>query len=118
MAEYSAGKLDELPAGSRRIIKTDRGEIGIFNINGRFYALPNRCPHQGGPLCAGKVGGTLLATAESNWEPRWVQEGEVIACPWHGMEFNITTGQCVGRRRVRIRQFPVRVVDGEVWVIL
>jgi nitrite reductase/ring-hydroxylating ferredoxin subunit len=57
-----------------------------------------------------------MATEESGWKVEWVQEGEIIVCPWHGLEFSITTGRCLARRRARLRQFRVRVTDGQVKV--
>ncbi len=46
----------------------------------------------------------------------WFQDGEVIICPWHGLEFDITTGRCLARRRARLRQYPVRV-EGDTVVV-
>ncbi len=116
MTEYVVGTVDELPVGSKRIVTVGGVEIGVFNVKGQFYALPNHCFHQGGPLCEGNVGATVVATKESGWKPEWVQEGEVVVCPWHGLEFNITTGRCLGRRHARLRRYRVRVVDGQVRV--
>ena len=118
MTEYVVGSVNELPVGSKRILQIDGLEIGVFNVNGSYYALPNHCFHQGGPLCEGKVGATLFATAESGWKPAWVHEGEILVCPWHGMEFNITTGRCLSRPRARLRRFPVRVKDDQVVLIV
>ena len=39
--------------------------------------------------------GTLIADAEGGWRPRWALEGEVIACPWHGLEYHVPTGRCL-----------------------
>jgi len=114
LLQHIVGTVDELPAGSKRIVQVDGLEIGVFNVRGSYYALPNRCLHQGGPLCEGNVGGTVRATSESGWKPEWVQEGEIVVCPWHGLEFNITTGRCLARRRGRLRQFTVRVENGQV----
>jgi nitrite reductase/ring-hydroxylating ferredoxin subunit len=114
LAEYVVGTIDELPAGSKRIVKANGLEIGVFNVNGTFYALPNHCFHQGGPLCEGNVGATITSTAEGDWRPRFVHDGEIVVCPWHGMEFNITTGRCLARKRARLRQFRVRISDGRV----
>ena len=116
MVEYDVGTVEELPVGSKRVVTVNGVEIGVFNVKGTYYALPNHCLHQGGPICEGNVGGTVMATQQSNWEERWVSDGEVVACPWHGMEFNIITGRCVSQRRVRLRQFRVKVVDGLVKV--
>ena len=114
MREYVVGRVEELPPGARRIVRASKLEIGVFNVGGRFFALPNHCFHQGGPLCEGNIGATVRATAASGWKPEWVEDGEIIACPWHGLEFNITTGRCLARRRGKLRLFPVRVEDGLV----
>ena len=116
MTEYVVGPAEEFPVGSKRVVKVADIEIGVFNVKGQYYALPNHCFHQGGPLCEGNVGGTVMATAESNWKTEWVHDGEIIACPWHGLEFNLTTGRCLTRKRARLRHYRVRVVDGQVTV--
>lgn len=108
------GRVEELPPGTRRIVQASKVAIGVFNVGGQFYALPNHCVHQGGPVCEGKIGATVRATAASDWKLEWANDGEIIACPWHGLEFNLTTGRCLGRRRGKLRQFPVRVEDGVV----
>ena len=117
MIEYAVGMVDELPIGSKRIVKANGVEIGVFNINGQFYAIPNHCFHQGGPVCEGNVGATIVSSATTGFRPEFAHEGEIVVCPWHGMEFNVTTGRCVGRRRGRLRQFRVRVVDNQVRVL-
>lgn len=92
-------------------------EVGVFNINGQLYALPNVCPHQFGPLCRGMLSGTVIARAETDFRPAWVQEGEILTCPWHGLEFDVTTGRCVAYPRVKLRQYRVAVDDGIVKVV-
>jgi nitrite reductase (NADH) small subunit len=117
MVEYDVGLAEEFPVGSKRIVKANGVEIGVFNVKGQFYAIPNHCFHQGGPVCEGNVGATIMSSSASGWRPEFVHEGEIVVCPWHGMEFNVTTGRCVGRRRGRLRQFRVSVVDGQVKVL-
>lgn len=89
--KYVIGSVDEIPSGGRKIVQVGRRSIGIFNVDGEFFALRNRCPHQGGPLCQGKLWGVLAAGApgEFKFEPR----REMITCPWHGWEFHLRTGQ-------------------------
>jgi nitrite reductase/ring-hydroxylating ferredoxin subunit len=45
-----------------------------------------------------------------------VQEGEILVCPWHALEYDLTTGRCLAYPRVKLRQFPVRV-EGEHVVV-
>ena len=51
----------DLASGERRLVDVEGRSIGIFNVNGEYYALHNRCPHMGGALCAGPVTGTTVA---------------------------------------------------------
>ena len=56
------GAVSEFPEGSHRVVRVGRRQIGVFNIGGKFYGLPNVCPHQTGPLCEGKPPlGTLVS---------------------------------------------------------
>lgn len=116
MADHVVARADEFPAGDRRIVRVGRLEVGVFNVGGCYYALPNVCAHQFGPLCEGTVTGTLVARAETGWRRAWVREGEILTCPWHALEFDITTGRCVAYPKVKLRHYPVRVEGGHVVV--
>ena len=93
-------------------------ELGVFNIDGTYHAIPNLCPHQRGPLCQGSVSGTLDYGPHTSWELAWIWEGEVVTCPWHALEFHVPTGRCVALPDIRLKTFEVRVVDGEIRVVL
>ena len=114
---YVVGKLDDFPAGRHRVVRVGRREIGVFNVDGRLYGLPNLCPHQTGPLCEGPgTTGTLMATGARGWRLEWCYDGEVVRCPWHGLEFHIPTGRCLAMKEIRLRQYSVSV-DGEDVVV-
>lgn len=113
------GSVEEFPEGSHRVVRVGARQIGIFNIRGRFYGLPNVCPHQTGPLCEGRrVRGTTTARAETGWRTEWGLESEVISCPWHGLEYHVPTGQCLAFPEIRLRTYPVEVRNGEVVVLV
>jgi nitrite reductase/ring-hydroxylating ferredoxin subunit len=116
MADYLVARVDQFPQGDRRIVHAGKLEIGVFNVGGVFYALPNVCAHQFGPLCEGNVSGTLVASEEAGWQRAWVQEGEILICPWHALEYDITSGRCIAYPKVKLRQFPVRI-EGEHVVV-
>lgn len=117
--EHVVGSLSDFSEGSHRVVKVGRREIGIFNIRGELYGLPNLCPHQTGPLCeAKKLIGTLVSREKNNWKFEWEHEGEIVACPWHGLEFSATTGQCLAYPSIRLRSYEVVVEDGKVKVRL
>jgi nitrite reductase/ring-hydroxylating ferredoxin subunit len=111
------GRVADFPAGTHRVVVVDGREVGVFNIGGRLYGIANRCAHQGGPVCAGRrATGTLIAAEEDGWRPRWALEGEVIACPWHGLEYHVPTGRCLAYPHISLRRYDVRV-EGEDVVV-
>ncbi|MEZ4520052.1 MAG: Rieske (2Fe-2S) protein [Thermomicrobiales bacterium] len=94
--------VSEFPNNSREIIQVGRQSIGVINVDGEFFALRNHCPHQGAPLCLGMISGTTIAGKP--YEYNYGRENEIITCPWHGWEFEISTGQSVfNPHRVRVR---------------
>ena len=117
--EHVVGDLSDFPEGSHRVVTVGGRQIGIFNIGGEFYGLPNVCPHQTGPLCEGKMTtGTLVADRENDWRFEWAYEGEIVACPWHGLEYHIPTGRCLAFPNITLRSYEVMVEDGKVKVRL
>lgn len=112
--EITVGPVAELPPGKHRVINVDGREIGVFNVDGNFHALPNLCPHQIGPLCEGRVSGTLIARKDTDWQRQWVHEGEIVTCPWHGLEYHIPTGQCLAFPEIRLRAYEVIVENEQI----
>jgi nitrite reductase (NADH) small subunit len=107
-------RVEDLTPGTVKIIPGGRFGIGVFNINGRFHALANYCPHMGGPLCLGDITGTTVA--DGPYSIRWIRDGEIVRCPWHGWEFDIAAGQSLTSPVRRIRKYPVHVQNGFVVV--
>lgn len=108
MGKHIVATVAELPPGERRIVEAEGRSIGVFNVHGRFYALRNRCPHQAAPLCLGAVKGMAMPSQPGEYV--WAREGEIIRCPWHGWEFDITTGRSIfNPHRVRVATYEVTV---------
>lgn len=68
------GPVSDFPVVAHKVVKVRNIEIGVFNVHGTFYALPNICPHQYGPLCTGPVGGLTAATPGPTWRFQWERE--------------------------------------------
>jgi nitrite reductase (NADH) small subunit len=115
-SEVFVANLDELPEGSHKVVSVAGKEIGIFNVRGSFYAVPNICFHQNGPLCRGAVSGTVRASQETSWKPEWVQDGEIIVCPWHSLEFNVTSGQCIAYPEKKLPTYRLRTEKGQIFL--
>jgi nitrite reductase (NADH) small subunit len=117
--ELELGPLSDFPEGSHRVVQAGGRRVGVFNIRGNLYALPNLCPHQTGPLCeSARLTGTLVATRETDWKPAWVFDGEIVTCPWHGLEYHVPTGRCLALPEISIRTYEVKVEDGVVRLVL
>ncbi len=103
---------DELGSGARRIVEINGVSIGVFNVGGELHAVRNSCPHKGGPLCEGTIGGTMLP-GEHTYV--YGMHDRVLRCPWHGWEIDLATGECaLNQTGRRVRTYPVSVADGHV----
>jgi nitrite reductase/ring-hydroxylating ferredoxin subunit len=108
--------LTEAPAeGSVRMLEIGPHRIGLYRVSGRLYALANRCPHRGAPLCSGMVA-TPLETAEG--EVVLAASASIVRCPWHKWEFDIASGRSLVDERLRVRRYAVRVEEEQVVVTL
>jgi len=104
-------RVAELLPGDRRIVQIEGRSIGIFNVKGKYYAIRNVCPHQFAPLCEGPVTGTTVAGAVGEYQ--WCRDGEIVRCPWHAWEFDITTGKSiVDPAKLRVARYDVDVRPG------
>jgi nitrite reductase/ring-hydroxylating ferredoxin subunit len=113
--KYVVAAADEIPPGGRKIVDVEGRSIGIFNLDGEFFALRNRCPHQAGALCEGTLWGVLTADVPGKFD--YSPSREILTCPWHGWEFHVRTGQSwCEPRRLRVRRFDVTVEDGKTLV--
>jgi 3-phenylpropionate/trans-cinnamate dioxygenase ferredoxin subunit len=97
--------------GTRRIVHVGGRSIGVFHLGDRFYAVRNRCPHQGGPLCLGRV--HQPAESQRPGDPSLRERPPMIACPWHGWEYDLETGQSfMGDSAPGVRSYDVQLVPG------
>ena len=115
MKRQVVARASDVAPGTCKIVSAGGREIGIFNLNGEYFALANRCPHEGGPLCQGKI--VALVQSDGPGHYRLARQNEFLRCPWHGWEFDIRTGQSwCDPQSVRARQFLVKVEAGEALV--
>ena len=110
--KHVVAALGEIPPGGRKLVSADGRAIVVFNLDGEFFALSNRCPHRGGSLCEGNLTGLVLSEEPGHYN--YTRRGEIIRCPWHAWEFDIRTGQSwCDPTSTRARQFQVTVEPGE-----
>ena len=111
MSRQVVATAGEVAPGTCKIVNVRGREIGIYNLGGEFFALANRCPHAGGPLCLGKTGPLVLSDGPGDY--RLTRERVFLRCPWHGWEYDIRTGQSwCDPKSVRARQYQVTIEAG------
>jgi nitrite reductase (NADH) small subunit len=119
MVEYSAGKVTDYADADRRVVLCGEFEVGVFRVDGEFFAWHNRCAHRAGPVCQGRIMQRVLepvaddkTTREQQYDPSEIN----IICPWHGYEYSIKTGFHQGNSRIRLRKAELTIRDGEIYV--
>jgi nitrite reductase/ring-hydroxylating ferredoxin subunit len=96
--ETKVAKKSDIPPGSSKVVEVGGKAVALFNCNGTFHAMDNECKHRGGPLGEGSLSGTI------------------VTCPWHGWEYDVTSGTCQFDSSIKVQKFEVRV-DGDDIVV-
>ena len=94
------GRTDDVQEGKGRVVKVNEKSVALFRVDGRFYAINNICPHQGGPLGKGKV------------------KGYLVTCPWHDLQFDIRSGFGGDGGGNCVASYEVKVDGNDVYVSL
>lgn len=92
-----AATADCPPGTAREFVAADR-IVALFNVDGEYFALDGVCPHQGGPLGQGSLSGCI------------------VTCPWHGWQFDVSTGQHQTSASLVHPQFAIKIENDEVFV--
>jgi NAD(P)H-dependent nitrite reductase small subunit len=94
----AVASVDQVPRkGGKKIILNGR-KIALFKVDGEIFAIQNSCPHQGADLAGG-----------------FVHQGKVH-CPLHGWKFDVRSGAYDFNEMMKLRTYPVKVVDDQVYV--
>jgi nitrite reductase (NADH) small subunit len=96
---FLACKTEELETGAREVL-IEQHVIAVFKTADGYYAMDGMCAHQGGPIAKGTV------------------DGSCVTCPWHGWQYDITSGKNLLTGRKMLRTYPVQVRGDEVWLSL
>ncbi len=111
MSRHVLAPTTDIPPGQRKLFTVKGRPVAIFNLDGDYFGLFNRCPHQGGSLCEGIVTG--LVQSDQPGEYSYDREGEIVRCPWHGWEFDIRTGKSYcDPEKIKTRTFTVETAAG------
>lgn len=93
-----AAKTDDVAPGSGIGVKVEGVFVGIYNVDGEYFAVNNICPHLGGVLHYGSL------------------ENQLITCPLHLWQFDVKTGKCVWPGQERIATYAVQIVGNDILV--
>ena len=113
MTRYVVAPAAELSPGVRRIVQLGGRSIGVFNVDGDYYAIRNRCPHQGGPLCLGALTSLTRPRFHEHLPPEieFSPDHRLIRCPWHAWEFDMSTGEAVFGEGVHVATYKAYVQE-------
>ena len=121
MQSYRIGIVSEFEEGTKKVFNLGETEVGVFRLGGNFYAWNNICPHQGGPVCQGRLYPRVHENLDENKHSygRLYDENNInIVCPWHGLEFDVRTGKHPGNEEIALDSLPVQIEGGEIYVIV
>jgi 3-phenylpropionate/trans-cinnamate dioxygenase ferredoxin subunit len=112
---HHVGAVDDFELGRFRVFELAGRPVGVVRTEDGFYAVRNRCPHQGADICGGWVTGTHVPSPPGSYT--YSEERMVVQCPWHRWEFDLATGESVEHVAAkRLVTYAVSVQDGEVYV--
>ena len=98
MAKVKVANANDLKSGEGKVVTANGKTLALFNVNGKFHAIENACLHRGGPLGEGSL------------------EGNIVTCPWHGFQYDVTSGQCLTNPSLKEKSYPVEVNGEDVYV--
>jgi nitrite reductase (NADH) small subunit len=98
--QVKVARTPDLASGQSRLIQVERRELLLVNVEGRYYAVKNSCPHRGTPLDHAGLA------------------NRVLTCPGHGWAFDLETGDALDHPPLGLRCYRVEVRDDGVWIEL
>jgi nitrite reductase (NADH) small subunit/3-phenylpropionate/trans-cinnamate dioxygenase ferredoxin subunit len=97
---HPAARVEEVPPGTGTVVRIRGRDVALFNVEGTFHAIDNMCPHAGAPIGVRRF------------------DGRIVTCGYHGMRFDVTTGQCPDAAGYCAETYEVRVVGEQVEIAL
>ncbi|GAC1624161.1 MAG: non-heme iron oxygenase ferredoxin subunit [Candidatus Acidiferrum sp.] len=98
MGFVRAANVGEIPIGTIREVQVEGKAVALANVAGHLHAIDNSCVHRGGPLGQGPL------------------EGNVVTCPWHGWQYDVTSGMGVHNTTAKVGCYEVEVRGDEIFI--
>lgn len=125
MGDHIVAEEGEIESGEHILVQLEGRFVGVYNVDGEYYAYTDWCPHQSGPVCEGELKGTTDISFDRDTleygvegQREWVKDGEILRCPWHAWEFDILDGTAMHDEDIALISHTVNVDDGNVVVSL
>lgn len=116
---YDVGGSEEVGERGRLVVEIGPVTVGVFRFRGQLHAWENVCAHQGGPACQGRIVARVREDLDDARRSRGLvfdDDTMHLVCPWHGAEYDVTTGRHPGRPDWALRSFPVVEAEGRIRV--
>lgn len=108
------GPADAVREGQPLFAMVGRREVAVIRYGEMLYAVLNVCPHAGAPIARGRIEAAMV-NDESGRTTR-DEARPVLRCPWHHWEFDLATGAALCPIKQRLKTYPLKVEEGQVWV--
>jgi nitrite reductase (NADH) small subunit/3-phenylpropionate/trans-cinnamate dioxygenase ferredoxin subunit len=98
----TVARVGDIPAGEGRSYCVRGRMIGVYFVDGEYFALTDVCPHMGASMVGGPV------------------ENKAVMCPWHAWRFSLCDGSWLDapKSKVRAETYEVRVIGDEIQVAI
>ena len=121
MQHFYVGSIDDFNDKEKKVVIVENIEVGIFRLDDDFFAWKNICPHQGGPVCQGRMYPLVneKLDKEKKSHGRTYNKTKInIVCPWHGLEFDIRTGKHPGNPSMALESCNIKIKRRDIYVLI
>jgi nitrite reductase/ring-hydroxylating ferredoxin subunit len=120
MATEKVGTMADFEQSGRVSAEIDGRSVTAFRCGDSFVAYENVCPHLGGPVCEGRIARKIDVEIAADGEAveHFSSDTFHLVCPWHGYEFDLSTGVGYADSRFALRSFPVEERDDGIYVVV
>ena len=99
--KVTVGRVEAVPPGRGATVRLKDGtEIALFNVNGKFHAIENFCPHKAYPLADSRL------------------YGNIVECDLHAWRFDVRSGECLTKKNCSIESYKVVIEDEMIKILV
>jgi nitrite reductase (NADH) small subunit len=110
-------KVNELVSGEMKTFNIKNRQVVLIKNGDQYHAVSGICPHQAAKMGEGHLKGTNLTTNEVG-HYCYGKDRQIITCPWHHYEFDVTTGESLFDSKYKLKTYSVEVSEDDVLIDL